>query len=72
MLNEALFHRVKAVSELPNDELTTEDKVLLEKTLAGFRRSGAALPEKDKETFLKCAETLNRRIWEEQLAWALP
>ncbi len=28
--------------------------------------------EKDKETFLKCAETLNRRIWEEQLAWALP
>ena len=30
MLNEALFHRVKAVSELPNDELTTEDKVMLE------------------------------------------
>ena len=51
MLNEALFHRVKAVSELPNDELTTEDKVLLEKTLAGFRRSGAALSEKDKETY---------------------
>ena len=62
MLNEALFHRVKAVSELPNDELTTEDKVLLEKTLAGFRRSGAALSEKDKETYRQLTTELSQEV----------
>ncbi|MGM9694683.1 MAG: M3 family metallopeptidase [Alloprevotella sp.] len=62
MLNEALFRRVKAVSEQPQDDLTTEDKVLLEKTLAGFRRSGAALSEEDKETYRSLTTELSKEV----------
>ena len=49
MLSEKLFMRVKAVYE-GNEQLSDEQKMLLEKTYDGFLRSGANLNEEDKET----------------------
>lgn len=48
MLNAALFERVRAVSEHRQPE-DAEDRTLLEKTMRGFVRSGAALDSEKKE-----------------------
>ena len=52
MLNEALFARVKAIYDLERLEPTLqgEDKMLLEKTFDGFKRSGATLDSQKKES----------------------
>ncbi|WP_028295669.1 M3 family metallopeptidase [Olivibacter sitiensis] len=49
-LNEALFERVKQVYEQANnDNLSTEEWRLLDKTYKGFARNGALLNDSDKE-----------------------
>ncbi|MBQ9500001.1 MAG: M3 family metallopeptidase [Bacteroidaceae bacterium] len=51
-LNEALFHRVKAVYDQREAlDLSTEQSRLLEDTYVGFARNGANLEGKDKETY---------------------
>ena len=51
-LNEALFHRVKAVYDQREAlNLSTEQCKLLEDTYVGFARNGANLEGKDKETY---------------------
>ena len=51
-LNEALFHRVKAVYDQREAlDLSTEQFRLLEDTYVGFARNGANLEGKDKETY---------------------
>ena len=51
-LNEALFHRVKAVYDQREAlNLSTEQFRLLEDTYVGFARNGANLEGKDKETY---------------------
>ena len=51
-LNEALFHRVKAVYDQREAlDLSTEQCKLLEDTYVGFARNGANLEGKDKETY---------------------
>jgi len=50
LLNEALFLRVKEVSENVNrEELTQEDIQLLDKSYKGFKRNGALLSDDDKD-----------------------
>lgn len=49
-MNESLFLRVKAVYDnLPNLNLNTEEKRLLDKTYKGFVRGGAMLPAEKKQ-----------------------
>lgn len=49
-LNENLFKRVKTVfNTIPDIELTTEQKTLLDKKYKSFSRNGANLPEDKKE-----------------------
>ena len=57
MQNEALFARVKQVYEQA-PELNEEDRMLLEKTYEGFKRSGALLSKEDKEKF----KSINKRL----------
>ncbi len=61
LLNETLFERVKAVHELPNNELSPEQAYLLDKTYKSFVRNGANLNEKDKER-LKAINTQQARL----------
>jgi len=50
LLNEALFQRVKEVSEkVQRDELSHEDIQLLDKTFKSFKRNGALLSIEDKD-----------------------
>lgn len=51
MLNSDLFARVKAVFDNPPEDLTEEDRMLLDKTYEDFERLGATLNEKGKERF---------------------
>ncbi|MEG1860141.1 MAG: M3 family metallopeptidase [Bacteroidaceae bacterium] len=48
MLNAKLFKRIKTIYE-GTEELTPEEKMLLEKTYEGFLRSGASLCDQDKD-----------------------
>ena len=60
MLNEALFERVKSVYEGRDAlALTPEQSRLLEQTYKGFVRSGANLPEADKNRFREIATELS-------------
>lgn len=58
MLNDALFRRVKQVYEQPDESLTAEDRMLLQKTYEGFERSGATLDEAGKEEFRRISREL--------------
>ena len=57
-LNPELFARVKAVYEHPG-RLSTEDKMLLEKTYKGFAKNGAALSDADKELYRQYTSELS-------------
>lgn len=59
MLNPQLFERVKAVYNSPSDGLTTEDRMLLDKTYQGFERSGATLDEDGKKRFREITSKLS-------------
>ena len=59
-LNEALFHRVKAVYDQREAlDLSTEQCKLLEDTYVGFARNGANLEGKDKETYRSLTNQLS-------------
>ncbi|MGM9688493.1 MAG: M3 family metallopeptidase [Alloprevotella sp.] len=58
MLNEALFRRVKLVYEQPDENLTAEDRMLLQRTYEGFERSGATLDDAGKEEFRRISREL--------------
>ena len=59
-LNEALFHRVKAVYDQREAlNLSTEQSKLLEDTYVGFARNGANLEGKDKETYRSLTNQLS-------------
>ena len=59
-LNEALFHRVKAVYDQREAlNLSTEQFRLLEDTYVGFARNGANLEGKDKETYRSLTNQLS-------------
>ncbi len=59
-LNEALFHRVKAVYDQREAlNLSTEQCRLLEDTYVGFARNGANLEGKDKETYRSLTNQLS-------------
>ena len=59
-LNEALFHRVKAVYDQREAlNLSTEQCKLLEDTYVGFARNGANLEGKDKETYRSLTNQLS-------------
>ncbi len=58
MLNEALFRRVKQVYEQPDESLTAEDRMLLERTYESFERSGATLDEAGKKEFRRISREL--------------
>ena len=59
-LNEALFHRVKAVYDQREAlDLSTEQFRLLEDTYVGFARNGANLEGKDKETYRSLTNQLS-------------
>ena len=59
MMNEKLFARVKAVFDNPPTGLTSEDRMLLEKTYEGFERSGATLDEEGKKRFREISRELS-------------
>ena len=59
MMNEKLFARVKAVFDNPPAGLTSEDRMLLEKTYEGFERSGATLDEEGKKRFREISRELS-------------
>ncbi len=60
-LNPELFERVKHVYDSRESlQLNVEQAKLLEDTYQGFVRSGANLPEKDKETYRKISEELSK------------
>lgn len=58
-LNSRLFERVRTV-HAQNEELTAEQRVLLNKTYKGFIRNGAALNDVDKENYKKIVRELNQ------------
>ena len=59
-LNEALFTRIKSIYNSPQKTaLSSEENMLLEQTYRSFIRSGANLPEEDKEEFRKTATELS-------------
>ncbi len=59
-LNEALFARIKSIYNSPQKTaLSSEKNMLLEQTYRSFIRSGANLPEEDKEEFRKTATELS-------------
>ena len=60
-MNAGLFEKVKAVYEGNQDDLTTEQKTLLEKSYKGFARNGANLNEADKEK-LKAIDTRKAKL----------
>ena len=60
-MNAGLFKKVKAVYEANQDDLTTEQKTLLEKSYKGFARNGANLNEADKEK-LKAIDTRKAKL----------
>lgn len=59
MLNEQLFERVKKVYDQERDQLTGEDRMLLDKTYEGFERSGATLSKENKEKFRSITSELS-------------
>lgn len=60
-LNEALFKKVKAVYDnRKNLDLTSEQKMLLDKQYKGFTRNGANLNEVDKATLRKIDAQLSK------------
>jgi len=60
-LNEALFKKVKAVYDnRKNLDLTSEQKMLLDKQYKGFARNGANLNEADKATLRKIDAQLSK------------
>ena len=59
-LNEKLFARIKAVHETTNqEEMTPEDRMLLQNTYDGFIRSGANLNTEQKERFRQLSSELS-------------
>ena len=59
-LNKDLFIRIKSVYESEEkDSLNREDMMLLQNTYDGFIRSGANLPEEQKERFRKLSSELS-------------
>lgn len=59
-LNEKLFARIKAVYETTNqEEMTPEDRMLLQNTYDGFIRSGANLNTEQKERFRQLSSELS-------------
>lgn len=60
MLNAQLFARVKAVHDAPPSGLTAEQRMLLENTYEGFRRSGALLDETGKKRLRSITAELSR------------
>ena len=60
-MNAGLFKKVKAVYEGNQDDLTTEQKTLLEKSYKGFASNGANLNEADKEK-LKAIDTRKAKL----------
>ncbi len=59
-LNPQLFERVKSVYNNSPQELTTEQKTLLDECYKGFARSGAALNDEDKATYRQYTTDLGR------------
>jgi peptidyl-dipeptidase Dcp len=58
-LNPVLFARIKKVYEQRDDlPLTTEDRMLLDKTYKAFIQSGAMIDEQHKDEFRKISEEL--------------
>lgn len=78
-MNNQLFAKVKIVYDNRDDiKLTTEDRMLLEKTYKGFIRSGALLKGRDKEDYQQATEQLsvltlqfNQNVLKDQNAFAL-
>lgn len=59
-LNEKLFARIKAVHETTNqEEMTPEDRMLLQNTYDGFIRSGANLNTEQKKRFRQLSSELS-------------
>ena len=58
-LNPELFARVKAVYEGSQRGLSTEDKMLLEKTYKNFARNGAELSDEDKALYREYTNELS-------------
>lgn len=59
-MNPKLFAKVKAVYDMRDDiALTTEQRMLLDKTYKGFIKSGALLKGEEKEEFRKISEELS-------------
>ncbi len=61
MLNEQLFERVKYVRDHEGQQLTGEDKMLLDKLYESFERSGATLNAADKEKFRELTKQLSEQ-----------
>ena len=57
-LNPDLFARVKAVYEHPSQQLTAEDRMLLDKTYQAFERSGATLGTEEQQIFRRITSEL--------------
>lgn len=59
-MNPELFAKIKIVYEQRDDlKLTTEDRMLLEKTYRGFIQNGALLSGKDKQEYRQASEQLS-------------
>ncbi len=61
MLNEQLFERVRYVRDHEGQQLTGEDKMLLDKLYESFERSGATLNAADKEKFRELTKQLSEQ-----------
>jgi peptidyl-dipeptidase Dcp len=60
LFNEKLFERIKQVYDnKESEELTTEQKRLLDKTYNSFARNGAALPEDKKERLREISKEMS-------------
>lgn len=59
MLNPALFEKIKVVYDNPPQNLTGEERMLLDKTYESFERSGATLNEEDKKKFRQITSKLS-------------
>ena len=56
MMHKGLFERVKTVHAQPQDNLTAEEQMLLDKTYKSFVRNGANLDE-DQQSALREIDT---------------
>lgn len=78
-LNSKLFERISKIFEKREEtELTTEQKILLEKKHRGFILGGAALPEEKRKRFREISEELaqlslkfEENVLEETNSWEL-